>query len=79
MEFIPLISIASPDKKFQYSYFSTKSMTISAVQTQGRGNWYNWVTGYHLYYSNDGQRWTGYTKSGDALHSNVSKLYLFAY
>ena len=46
-------------------------MTISAVQTQGRGDWYSWVTGYYLYHSMDGQRWTGYTQSGDALHSNV--------
>ena len=53
-------------------------MTVSAVQTEGHNNWNNWVTGFHLYYSNDGQRWTGYSKSGDVLHSNVSKLYLFA-
>ena len=47
-------------------------MTISAVQTQGRGSWLNWVTGYYLYHSMDGQRWTGYSQGGDTLHSNVS-------
>ncbi|XP_032229700.2 uncharacterized protein LOC5505409 [Nematostella vectensis] len=42
--------------------------TVSNIETQGRGNWYDWVTAYHLSYSQDGQRWTPYTERG--LHSN---------
>ena len=51
---------------------------INKIDTQGRGNWYDWVTGYFLFYSQDGKRWTGYTESGDALHSNVRKCDIFS-
>ncbi|KAJ7386460.1 metalloendopeptidase [Desmophyllum pertusum] len=44
--------------------------TVSKILIQGRGTWYNWVTGFFLQYSDDGQRWTGYTESGDKTHSN---------
>jgi len=44
--------------------------TVNKILVQGRGNWYDWVTGFHLYYSDDGQRWTGYSESGDKDHSN---------
>jgi len=38
---------------------------------QGRGTyWYDYVTGFYLYYSQDGQRWSAYSESGVA-HSNV--------
>ncbi|KAK3726284.1 hypothetical protein QZH41_012709, partial [Actinostola sp. cb2023] len=47
-----------------------KVQTISAIAIQGRSNWYDWITGFYIYYSQDGQRWTGYSKSGDAQHSN---------
>ncbi|KXJ06666.1 Disintegrin and metalloproteinase domain-containing protein 23, partial [Exaiptasia diaphana] len=48
-----------------------KTMRITRVATQGRGTWwYDWVTGYYLSYSQDGQRWTGYSESGDKNHSN---------
>ncbi|KAL9951076.1 hypothetical protein ACROYT_G043672 [Oculina patagonica] len=44
--------------------------TLNKILIQGRGNRYDWVTGFFLYYSDDGQRWTGYTESGDKNHSN---------
>ncbi|KAJ7351655.1 hypothetical protein OS493_036205 [Desmophyllum pertusum] len=44
--------------------------TVNKIMIQGRGNWNNWVTGFFLYYSDDGQRWTGYTESGEKNHSN---------
>ncbi|RMX54469.1 hypothetical protein pdam_00013189 [Pocillopora damicornis] len=44
--------------------------TVNKILIQGRGNWYDWVTGFFLYYSDDGQRWTGYSESGDKQHSN---------
>ncbi|XP_066014989.1 uncharacterized protein [Pocillopora verrucosa] len=44
--------------------------TVNKILIQGRGNWYDWVTGFFLYYSDDGQRWKGYSESGDKQHSN---------
>lgn len=49
-----------------------QTMRITKVAVQGRGNWYDWVTGYFLLYSQDGQHWIGYSESGDSAHSNVS-------
>ncbi|PFX13518.1 Disintegrin and metalloproteinase domain-containing protein 9 [Stylophora pistillata] len=45
--------------------------TVNSILIQGRGNWYDWVTGFFLFYSDDGQRWTGYSESGDKQHSNA--------
>ena len=50
--------------------------SIQSVAIQGRGNWYDWVTGFHLYYSTDGQRWTGYSEEGDSEDSTVSAVQL---
>ncbi|KAK3698442.1 hypothetical protein QZH41_010011 [Actinostola sp. cb2023] len=62
---------ATQQKKTEYLQIDLgKTMMITKVATQGRGNWYNWITAYHLYYSQDGQRWTGYSESGDIRHSN---------
>ncbi|XP_031572100.1 uncharacterized protein LOC116306186 isoform X2 [Actinia tenebrosa] len=62
---------AAQQKKSEYLQINfNKTMRISKVAIQGRGNWYNWVTGYFVYYSQDGQRWTGYSESGDSAHSN---------
>ncbi|XP_073247149.1 uncharacterized protein [Porites lutea] len=43
---------------------------VNKILIQGRGNWYNWVTGFYVYYSDDGRRWTGFSASGDKNHSN---------
>ena len=48
---------------------------MSKILIQGRGNWYDWVTGFYLFLSNDGQRWTGYSESGDKQHSNVREIF----
>ena len=48
--------------------------TVNKVMIQGRSSWYEWITGFHLYYSDDGQRWTGYSESGDKTHSNVGRI-----
>jgi len=60
-------------KKSENEYFQVdlgQVKTVNKILIQGRGNWYDWVTGFFLYYSDDGQRWTGYTESGDKGHSN---------
>ena len=46
---------------------------VNKILIQGRGNWHNWVTGFHVYYGDDGRRWTGYSASGDKNHSNVCR------
>ncbi|XP_066014963.1 zinc metalloproteinase-disintegrin-like atrase-A [Pocillopora verrucosa] len=47
-----------------------KVKTVSKILMQGRGNWYDWVTGFFLYYSSDGQRWKTYSASGDEKQSD---------
>ena len=47
------------------------------IMIQGRSNWYDWVTGFHLYHSDDGRQWTGYSQSGDKNHSNVNKCLIY--
>ncbi|XP_027057790.1 uncharacterized protein LOC113684595, partial [Pocillopora damicornis] len=47
-----------------------KVKTISKILMQGRGNWYDWVTGFFLHYSYDGQRWKTYAESGDDQQSD---------
>ncbi|KAK3716436.1 hypothetical protein QZH41_016844, partial [Actinostola sp. cb2023] len=63
---------AAEKKKSEYLQIDLgKIQTINKIAIQGRGSWYYWVSGFFLWYSQDGQRWTGYTESGDRLHSNV--------
>ncbi|KAK3716433.1 hypothetical protein QZH41_016842, partial [Actinostola sp. cb2023] len=63
---------AAEKKKSEYLQIDLgKMQTINKIAIQGRGRWNNWVSGFFLLYSQDGQRWTGYTESGDRLHSNV--------
>ncbi|RMX57319.1 hypothetical protein pdam_00021306 [Pocillopora damicornis] len=47
-----------------------KVKTVSKILMQGRGNWYDWVTGFFLHYSSDGQRWKTYSASGDEKQSD---------
>lgn len=61
---------AKANKKEHFQVDFSQLKTINKILIQGRGNWYNWVTGFYLYYSDDGQRWTGYSASGDKNHSN---------
>ena len=56
-------------------FFFLKVRTVSKILIQGRGNWYDWVTGFYLFLSNDGQWWTGYSESGDKQHSNVREIF----
>ncbi|XP_074614387.1 uncharacterized protein LOC141874129 [Acropora palmata] len=58
----------SKDEYFQVDLGQEK--TVNEILIQGRSNWYDWVTGFHLYFSDDGQQWTGYSQSGDKNHSN---------
>lgn len=53
-------------------YFSRQMKTITSVATQGAYSTNNWVTGYYLYYSADGQRWTPLTENIDSIRPNVS-------
>ena len=39
----------------------TKKITAISVQS---GSYWNWVTGYHLYYSDDGKNWKGFKDVG---------------
>lgn len=60
-------------KKSKKEYFQVdlgQVKTINMIMIQGRSNWYDWVTGFHLYHSDDGRQWTGYSQSGDKNHSN---------
>ncbi|XP_048584529.1 uncharacterized protein LOC5514577 [Nematostella vectensis] len=57
------------EDKNQYLQVDLGEMrTVSRIATQGRGNWYNWVSAYYLFYSQDGQHWTPYSEQG--IHSN---------
>ncbi|KAK3716434.1 hypothetical protein QZH41_016845, partial [Actinostola sp. cb2023] len=62
---------AAEKKKSEYLQIDLgKMQTINKIAIQGRSSWYYWVSGFFLWYSQDGQRWTGYTESGDRLQSN---------
>ena len=53
-----------------------RKKTVNKIMIQGRTNWYDWVTGFHLYFSDDGHQWTGYSQSGDKNHANVCCLFI---
>jgi hypothetical protein len=58
----------------KFYIFLEQTQTINKIGTQGPTNRNDWVTGYFLEYSQDGQRWTEYSESGDNVNSNVSTI-----
>ena len=47
-------------------------MTVGKLKTQGAAG--SWVSGFKLFYSDDGSNWKGYSATGDK--DKVSCLYL---